>query len=202
LDIANNRTQIVYFYLPQNTIRTNAFIISEKYISKAHLLVKGNVNYSIQTYNNIVNASELRRNQSQNLNTNLELKTAFDIKVNFQNITTYNRMVSKSVGNASFINESINNSFTAVYKQSKRSYASITADYFIPNINKRSENYFFLDANYTINSKDRNYSIDFMIKNLLNTSNFEQVNTSDYSVNIFRSNLLPRYGMIRVSCNF
>ncbi|MDX1903843.1 MAG: hypothetical protein SFU27_06750, partial [Thermonemataceae bacterium] len=166
------------------------------------VLFKFEANYSLQTYVNIINNSELRQNQSQIFNSKFEIKTGFKAKVNFQNAISYNRMAASSVGSNTFINESSTNSFSLIYKNSKNAYFSFAADYFLPNIANTKENYWFFDANYSLTAPKTKYKIDLILKNIFNTANFQQVSTSDFATNVFRSNLLPRYGMLRISCNF
>lgn len=202
LSIEPTRTQITFFFLPQNTKSLTTYLNSEKFFYKALILLKFNANYGFQTFNNIINNSELRRNEMQTFSSKFEVKTAFKAKINFQNSTTFGRMVSGSVGGIFFSNENLSNSLSVIYKKSKSSYLLLTADYFVPNAKKINENYLFLDAQYNLVLKDKNLNIDFILKNILNISNFEQISTNDFSENIFRSNLLPRYGMVRVSCNF
>ena len=202
LSIESTRTQITFLFLPQNTNALNTYLNTEKFFYKALILLKLSSNYNFQTFNNIINNSELRSNEMQIFSSKFELKTAFKAKINFQNAFSFGRMVSGSVGGNSFVNENLNNSISIVYKKSKQNYILITADYFVPNTKKINENYLFLDAQYNLVLKNKNLNIDFVAKNILNVSNFEQISTTDFSENIFRSNLLPRYTMVRVSCSF
>jgi hypothetical protein len=200
LSIERNRTQMILFYSPQNTDRWSSYLSTEKFFYKALILLKFNADYGFQTYNNIVNGSELRRNQMQMLSSRFEVKTGFNTKINFQNQVEYRQTSSKSVGRGGFQNESLNNSFSTVYKMNKKDYLALSADIFIPNIQKKQEKYLFIDAHYNV--RLGKIDVDLVCKNILNKNNFEQISTSDYAVTVFRTNLLPRYGMIKVSCNF
>ncbi|GAB4491559.1 MAG: TonB-dependent receptor [Raineya sp.] len=202
LSIEPTRTQITFFFLPQHTNSLNTYLDTEKFFYKALILLKFNANYTFQTYNNIVNSSELRGNEMQVFSSKFEIKTGFKIKINFQNSVSYSRMSARNIGSNSFINENISNSFSLIYKNSKNAYFSFVADYFLPNIANTKENYWFFDANYSLTVPKTKYTIDLILKNIFNTANFQQVSTSDFATNVFRSNLLPRYGMVRVSCSF
>lgn len=201
LNIENNLTQITFFYLPQNVQHFNVYFSIEKFFYKLLILVKFYSNYGFQNYKNILNNSELRDNQMQIFTSKLELKTGFKSKLNFQNAISFVKTASLNAGNTLFPNKSITNYFKALYKHKKNGHIHIEADYFLPNIENTKENYFFVDFGYSIVSKNKNLTADFSMKNILNVSNFEQINNNDYSFNIFRTNLLGRYGMIKISLN-
>jgi hypothetical protein len=77
LNVQPFQTQIIYFFLPQNTYSTHAFLVTEKFFHKAHLLAKGSLKYTYSIYNNIVNNSDLRQNFLHLYETQIELKTSF-----------------------------------------------------------------------------------------------------------------------------
>ncbi|MBL4938891.1 MAG: TonB-dependent receptor [Lutibacter sp.] len=78
----------------------------------------------------------------------------------------------------------------------------LSSDYFLPNREKKSENYTFLDASLRYRPKNKQLEFNFTAKNLLNEANFEQIQTSDFSTNIYRTNILPRYYLLNMTYNF
>lgn len=200
LNIESNRTQLIYFYSPQNTTNINFFGNIEKFFYKALVLMKLNLNYDINTYNNILNGSELRQNRLHFFSSRLEFRTGFNTKVNFSNIVFYGSSISSNQGTTAFRNDNLNNTFTALFKKNKTSFFALTLDTFIPDVKNLRQNYTFFDVQYRF--KIANFDIDIACKNIFNKNNFEQIRTYDYGVSVFRVNLLPRYGLLKISCNF
>lgn len=200
--INENTTQINYFYLPKDNSNLSFNLVVAKYIPFLESTVKLTSNYSISQYKNIINNSELRNNIGQFLNTKLFVKTAFDGFINFENSIDLAKSISESEASNQFINESFNNTFKVILKPSKKWFVLFSSDYFLPNKKKKSENYIFLDATLRYSPKNKRLEFNFTAKNLLNEDNFEQIQTSDFSTNIYRTNILPRYYLLNVTYNF
>jgi hypothetical protein len=200
--INENTTQINYFYLPQDNNNINFNFLIVKYIPFIESTIKMSSNYSISQYKNIVNNSELRNNKSQFLSTKLFFKTAFDGFINFENNIDFSKSISKSIDSNQFINESFNNTFKIILKPAKKWFILLSSDYFLPNREKKSENYVFIDASLRYRPKSKKIEFNFTAKNLLNEANFEQIQTSDFSTNIYRTNILPRYYLLNMTYNF
>ncbi len=200
--INENTTQINYFYLPQDNTNINFNFLISKYIPFIESTIKLSSNYSISEYKNIVNNSELRSNKSQFLNTRLFIKTAFDSFINFENTINLSKSISQSENSNQFINESLNNRFAIIIKPTKKWFILLSSDYFLPNIENKIENYLFLDATIRYRPKNKKIEFNFVAKNLLNENNFEQIQTSDFSTNIYRTNILPRYYLLNMTYNF
>jgi hypothetical protein len=201
-NITENNTQIEYFFLPQinENILVN-FLIS-KYIPFLNTNIEFSSNYSFLKYKNLINDSVLRNNQTQNFKNELFLKTAFNGSINFENIINITKSISKSQNSNQFINESLNNTFKIILKPSKKWFILLSSDYFIPSKSQKLENYMFLDAIIRFKPKNKKLEFNFTLKNLLNENNFEQIQTSDFSINIHRTNILPRYYLLNMSYNF
>ncbi|GAB4132336.1 MAG: TonB-dependent receptor [Raineya sp.] len=199
MNIESNRTQITYFYSPQNITNASFQASFDGFFYQLHLLSKANLGYGISNYSNFVNSLTPRENQLKNFFMNFELKTGFNTKINFANVFNYSNSVASSAGLSSFRNSNFSNAFLALFKQNKTDFLSITFDIFVPNGQKIQENYKFLDVQYRF--RLANFDIDIICKNIFNKNNFEQITTTDFGVFLFRSNLLPRYGMLKISCN-
>ncbi|MFK5889427.1 MAG: hypothetical protein QM486_01705 [Flavobacteriaceae bacterium] len=199
--VNKNTIQINYFYLPQDNSNLSFNFKVSKYIPFLETTIRLNSNYNLSKYKNIVNNSELRNSRSQFFNASLFAKTAFDGFINLENSINYAKSFSQSQDNPQFSNESLNNSFKIILKPSKKSFVLISLDYFLPNKNKKSEKYIFLDTTLRYRPLNKNLEFNFVAKNLLNNNNFKQIETTDFSTIIYKTNILPRYFLINVSYN-
>jgi hypothetical protein len=177
------------------------FLIS-KYIPFLESTFKLSSNYSISEYKNIVNNSELRNSKTQFLSAKLFAKTAFDGVINFENTINLSKSISENENSNQFINESLNNTFKIILKPSKKWFVLLSSDYFLPNRENKSENHIFLDATIRYRPKNKKIELNFTAKNLMNEDNFEQIQTSDFSTNIYRTNILSRYYLLNMSYSF
>ncbi|MBC7890394.1 MAG: hypothetical protein H7Z13_21160 [Ferruginibacter sp.] len=200
--ILENSTQVVYFYLPKSNENINFDFLIEKYMPVLESTIRLKSNYSISIYKNIVNNSNLRNNKNQFFSSELFMKTAFDIPINFENVVQNKKVQSQSENSKSFKNETINNTFKIIVKSAKNWFILLSADYFLPNTKKTDEDYLFLDAALRFTPKRKKFEVNFIAKNILNNKNFRQIETTDFSINNFQSNLLPGYLMLNISYNF
>lgn len=200
--INENTTQINYFYLPQDNNNWNYNFLIAKYIPFLESTIKLSSNYSISEYKNIVNNSELRNNKNQFLNTKVFIKTSFDGFVNFENTLNLSKSISENENSNQFINQALNNTFKIVLKPTKKWFVLLSSAYFLPNKENKSEEYVFLDASIRYRPKNKKFEFNFMARNLLNETNFEQIQTSDFSANIYRTNILSRYYLLDMTYNF
>ncbi|CAI8404709.1 MAG: Uncharacterised protein [Flavobacterium sp. SCGC AAA160-P02] len=201
-NITENTTQIEYFFLPQDNSNWNMNMQVSKYIPFIESTLKLTSNYSTSNFRNIVNNSDLRQNKNQFLSNSIFWKTAFEIPVNFENTFAYQYSNSKNENQSAFINKSMQNTFKFIFKPSKKWFFIVSSDYYLPNTEKPDEQFFFLDAILRYRSKSKKWGASFMMKNITNEKNYEQVQTSDISTTIFRSNLLPRYFLLNLTWDF
>lgn len=199
-NISENSTMLTYFYLPQSNESMAFNFMIEKYLPIIESTIRLSSDYSISNYRNIVNNSDLRNNKFQNFTSELFFKTAFDVKINFENQFKIFQTISKSEDIEQFQNYSLQNTFKIIIKPHKKWFALMSSDYYIPNIDKK-QNYLFLDT--TIRFKpNKIYEFSFYAKNILNKKVFSQIETNDFSTTIFQSNLIQRYYIFNVSYNF
>lgn len=197
-----NNTAIEYFFLPVTASNFNVNFSAEKYIPfiESTIRVKGNA--SVSRYKNTVNNSDLRNNESRLHSADFFIKTAFDFKINFEEVMRYNKSRSQSNGSGAFSNEAISNTFKIIVKPNRKCFFLLSSEYFLPDTKNKNEDYLFLDATLRVTLKPKICDMNFMAKNILNNSNFRQVQTTDFSENIFQTNLLPAYYMLSLSYNF
>ncbi len=201
-NITENTTQIEYFFLPQDNSNWNMNIQVSKYIPFIESTLKLISNSSISNFKNIVNNSALRLNENQFLRNSFFWKTAFDIPINFENTITYQYSNSKSKNLSAFINKSWQNTFRIILKPNKKWFLIVSSDYYLPNIEQSEQQFYFLDATLRHKPKNKKWGASFTMRNITNENNFEQVQTSDISTTIFKSNLLPRYFLLNLMWNF
>ncbi len=200
--ITKTTTQINYFFLPQYTDNWNAGVEISKYIQFIESTLRIRCNYSISHFNNIVNNSQLRYNTGKMFRNTFFWKTAFDIPINFENTVLWQYSNSLSENSLSFSNNFIQNTFKIIIKPFKRWFLILSSDYFLPNIDKKDENFLFLDINLRHGFRKNKWNVSLTLKNITNEENFVEVRTSDISTSIFRSNLLPRYILFNISRSF
>lgn len=201
-NITEDSTLLEYFFLPQNNSNFNSSFKISKYLSFIKSKIQLKTNYAISNYKNIINNSDLRQNRSQFLSNTFSWKSAFDLPVNFENNFIYQYSESKSENQLAFINKYFQNTFNIVYKPFDKWLVVFSSDYYLPNVEQSTQDFLFLDVNLKYKPKSRKWNASLSMRNITNENNFEQVQTSDISTTIFRSNLLPRYYLLNLSWNF
>lgn len=200
LTISPFTTNIRYFYSPNVRSNCGADLLYDKYFSFLDSVLKFGSNVSFSNYENILNKSELRKIKSITQTYDFTWRTVFDFKLNFENKFTYNINSTQVQNNEKNILNSFNNSFRIISRPLKKLSIISNFDYFVPNINNKS-NYLFIDntIKYSIN---RSWETSFFIKNLLNRKQITEVDITDYSVNTTNILIIPRYFLLNVTYNF
>jgi hypothetical protein len=198
--ISSNTTTINYFYLPEQTENFDLNFNISKFVSFLDTTFKLNSQYSNYIYKNIVNDSGLRTNKNSSISHQFFFKTAFNIKVNFENEINYRQ--NKTSSDFTFSNKSFRNKFKIIFKPLSELYANLSVDYFVPNLKNKSENYSFIDTKIWFKPKNKNWEINLSMSNLLNKTHFEHIQNTDVSTNIYRSNLLSRFFLLNFYYNF
>ncbi len=201
-NITVNTTEIEYFFLPQDKSNWSTSLKVSKYFPIIKSRLQLTSNYSISNYRNVINNSSLRQNRSQFLSNSLFLKTAFDLPINFENTFIYQYSNSKSENQSAFINKFLQNTFNIVIKPKKKLFFILSSDFYIPNTEQSNQQFFFLDATLKHIPQSKKWGASLTMRNITNEKNFEQVQTSDISTTIFRSNLLPRYILLNITWYF
>jgi hypothetical protein len=192
-------TQVEFFYLPKDNSNISSNFNVSKFISAISSTIKLNSTFTFSQCQNTINNSELRKNQNTFLSTEFIWKTAFDIPINFENKIQLQNIQSKSFKQTSFTNNSIQYAFKVFYNISKQINFSINSDFYLPNSKSKKEYYLFLDSSLRYRPENKPWEVNLYAKNLTNTNNFEQIQTTDISTNIYRINILPRYLLISFS---
>jgi hypothetical protein len=197
LNIDQNNSQIAYFLLDEKFRNVDLSFKIEKYLPFIQSTIRFRTQYNIYDYKNLINNSELRNNISKSSRNELFLKSAFDGKLNFQNILQFNLSKNSTDANASFENQDLNNAFKLYYTPNKKWFFSLTYDFY--KINKKA-NYSFLDLIVKYVPKNKQFNYSFNAKNILNNERFIEVHTSDYYTSIYTTNIVQR--SLIITCNY
>lgn len=200
--INETETNIKNVFLFKTNNNYNLDFLLAKYLPIISSTIKLKTNYNYSNYYNFVNSTNLRDNTSNVISNELSIRTSFKSKINLDNnfiniLNTYKNSDSDKI-----INNSIINSFKIRYKANKKIFAVISTDYYIPDTSKKTNDYLFLDANIAFKPKNKYFEINLSAKNLLNKKLFSQIQTTDFSKNVFQNNLLSRYIFINFKYDF
>ena len=94
------------------------------------------------------------------------------------------------------------NTFKIIFKPSKNLFFNLSSEYLLPNTEQPNISIFLLDANLIYIPKSKKWNASFTINNLTNVNVFEQVQTSDISTTIYKSDLIPRYFLLNLTRYF
>ncbi len=200
--IMERTTQINNFFLPEHIDNLNFNFSTAKFFDGLAIDASIKANYNLSNYKNILNDSELRDNKMRSLTTSMDLGTSFLIPVNFKNSVSYQLSESSNAESGTFRNEYLSHSASIFFSPNKIWQMSLSSDYYLPNLQKISETYWFLDANLNYRPAKSQFSFSISANNLLNKTVFKQVQTSDFATTTFESNLLPRYFMAYIEYRF
>ncbi|WP_439553475.1 hypothetical protein [Flavobacterium macrobrachii] len=199
--ITENETILNNFYLKEKNDNLNLTLSTEKFVSKLSSTFKLTSTITKSNYKNIINTSDLRNNTSNSISNELDIKTAFNTKINFENQSTYLYSSNKSESIGTINNKMFTNTIKLKYKHSSSIFSVITGDYFIPNANNKNNDYLFLDFSFIYKPKGKKYEFNLIGKNLLNNIIFLQIQTSDFSKSTLQNNLISRYVFINFTYN-
>lgn len=202
ITVQPNITELIYFYLPEESTTLSVNFLAEKYIPLLQGTLRLSSDFTSVSYKNIVNNSTLRNNITNTLITSLFFKTAFDGKINFENTLKHRMMASKVEGGTDLSNQSLNNNFQIIVKPTKRSFFLISTDFYQPDLKLSNQHYFFLDASLHLSTKRNLYDWRFTAKNVTNTKTFRQIETNDFSKTSVQTDLLPGYFLLSVTRHF
>ncbi len=145
------RNKSFFLNVPTTSLNTNFKI--GKYIGLINSTLRFDTNYSRLKYSNIINSSELRNNKSENLHSQLFLKTHFNIIFNFENTIDFSQnRSSNEETDFIFINNAIKHKFKILIKPSEKWFLYFTSEYFLPNLNQLQNNYWFLSSKSSLSS--------------------------------------------------
>ena len=89
--------------------------------------------------------------------------------------------------------------FKIIVKPSRQLFFIATADYFIPTMQNKNQDYLFIDALAKYAPTDKRVTFSLIAKNLLKQNRYQETYVTDYSKSLFRSDLLQGYIMLNLS---
>lgn len=191
------------FFLNLPTTSTTINFKVGKHIDWINSTLRIDADYSRFSYNNIINSSELRSNQTNNFHSNIFLKTHFDIAINFENTFDINQNRSQNEENdIEFINTSLKHKFKILIQPTQKWFIYFMSEYFLPNLAQLENNYWFLSGNIRFRPKNKKWQYHLRVKNLFNIQNFEHIQVDDFSSSLYQSSILPRHFLIQVLYSF
>ncbi|AXO80918.1 hypothetical protein DZC78_11155 [Olleya aquimaris] len=200
--IDQNRTSINYVFLPESQDDLSGTINGTLFVPFADTFVEFDSNVSILNYKNLVNNSLLRNNESKIASFGINFRTAFLKAINFRNNFNFQYSDTASSDGSLFINRSLRNSFSTLFKPTETVFLKLTSDVFLPSLSNNNALYNFIDFSFKYTPKGKKYSFELVSNNILNEVNFEQVQVSDFGTYIQRTNLLPSYTFLAFSYTF
>lgn len=199
--IDESETILNNFYLKEKNDNLNFNISTEKFVNKLSTTFKMVSTISKSNYKNILNTNELRNNASNNISNELNIKTAFSTKVNFENQIKFMYSSNENENSITFNNKMFTNTLKLKYKHSSSIFAVISGDYFVPDTQNRDNAYLFIDFSVVYKPKNEKYEFNLVGKNLLNNIVYNQIQTSDFSRNSLQNNLISRYIFVNFTYN-
>jgi hypothetical protein len=195
--VEQNKTNLQYFFRSKQNQISTADVEISKYVSGVESNVKLIMSLLAMNYNNIVNLSDLRNNQSILYQVTLFNKSAYSGFFNCENTFQVSGSANKTSTASAITNTSINNTLKLIAKPSKDWFALWSYNYFMPDVNS-SRTYNLFDATVRYRPLGKKYELSLIFRNILNENNFLQVQTSDFATNIYYTNLIPRYILVNV----
>lgn len=195
-------TNLTYFYSEKKVDNALISLFKEKFVSIAQSTLGYRASFNVEAYHNVINNSGLRNITANTFANHFYISTAFDIPVNFRNETFINLSNSYTEVTGKIENTYFNNSLSLVAKPLKRVLCTISADYFLPNTAKRTEDFMFIDFLLNYKAMNKRFEVTLVANNLLDNKFLLSTQTNDYSINVVMSNLLRSYYLINLTCNF
>lgn len=175
----------------------------DKYINYIKSNVKLVGSFSINSYKNEVDNSQIRDNISYNGFYGINLKTGFLKKINFENNLQIRTSSFKTDNFKTFNNLSIQNTFKIYVKPTNRLRFVTSFDYYLPNNKDLKNNFIFFDNSIYFSSKNGSLNYTLTSRNFIAKQNtFSKIDFSDYSRTITSYGLLDPYIMLSVDFKF
>jgi hypothetical protein len=193
----------------ENTFVNRNTIISasiERYIPKIYVRLKIRPTLIIGNYPNTLNESDIRNTNTENRQLDISLRSAYLSWFNFHIGTTFNQSIIKTdIGNT---NNEVRNysigSFCDFYLRfNDRFNAKIENEiFYFKQQTSTIQKYYFINSSANYDVIKTKLMISLAAKNLVNTNEFINSFVTDYSTQINKIQLLPRYILLEVNFRF
>ncbi len=197
----------------ENNLNNNSLTVSsgfEHYFPKAFFRLKLRPTLSLLNYQNTLNGSDIRNTQVRAGSLEISLRTAFLkwFNVHIGSTLTASEVQTKAEILSGMMTNATNNSsigaFCDVYlKFGNRLSARLDNEVFqFKQLSSSSQRYYFLNASAYYDIKPTRCFLNLSFRNVLNTKEFINSSITDYSENINRIRLLPRYVLLEINFRF
>lgn len=174
----------------------------EQYFQSLKSVIEFTSAYYIGLSNNVVNNSEVRDVQINNLMLEMVIKPGVATKKIFlSNKITYNNSSFSVKDGASNQFSTLRNSLKLVYNITPRLNFNSNLD-FVDSDLSMGNNYWFLDSELNFKSKNNKINYTLQGKNLTGNKTFETISVSDYSRTTSFHSLIERFLLVSVNFRF
>ncbi|WP_151893487.1 hypothetical protein [Patiriisocius marinistellae] len=170
----------------------------DKYASFMKSNVRLNVSYGINFFENIVDNSDIRENESYIGRADLNIKTGFLGIINFQNNVKYSNVLFFLNNNDRFEFSSFQNKTSFFLRPYKRLFFETSVNYFKPDID-RKEDFVFIDSELRLTTKSGDVDYSLISKNITpNKSIFSRTSVTDFSTTFYSYEIQEPYILFSV----
>lgn len=186
-------------------IKDREFIVLSSSIDRYFKSISSNLKFTFggvnTVYKNVINRSELRQIRSINLNYGFELHSISRVFFNYHIGSKWNQyQIKTTITNSYTDNTSFIDLFFLVSK--KLDFQIQNEYYFFGNLEKNSNDYYFIDLEARYKIKENKLSFTLSGKNLTNTRTFKNYGISDFGISITEYRLMPRYILLKMEYSF
>ncbi len=199
----NISSKVINNFSNSNTIISSSI---ERYMPQLYMRLKVRPSVSFSNYQNTLNGSDIRETNAVNSTIDISLRSAYLKWFNFHLGTTLNQSnintgLNKTTTNIK--NQSIGSFLDFYLKFNDRLNGKIENEvFYVKQSNNIGQRYYFINASVRYEIIETRLSANLTAKNLLNTKEFINTYTTDYSTQINRVQLLPRYLLLEMNFRF
>ncbi len=190
-------------FINKNTLISGSI---EKYMPQLYMRLKMRPSLILGNYPNTLNGSAIRNTNSVNTQLDISLRSAYLKWFNYHIGSTFNQsdITTQSGDTKSEVKNQSIGSFVDFYlKFNNKINAKIENEtFYFKQQNTNAQKYYFLNANVSYDIIQTKLSANLTVKNILNTNEFINSYVSDFSTQINRIQLLPRYVLLELNYRF
>lgn len=199
----NTTNKVENTFLYKTTMLSGGF---ERYMPNLSMRLKLKPSVSVGNYPNTLNGSAIRETQVVNNALDISLRTAYLKWFNFHMGSTMTQTNVKTTIDEALNrskNETIGGYLDVYLKFGKKMSGKIENEIFnVKQYNTTKQRYYFMNASMNYSVIQAKLDINLYGRNLLNTKAFINSFITDYSSNINRIDLLPRYILLEMNYRF
>ncbi|WP_299015728.1 hypothetical protein [uncultured Polaribacter sp.] len=197
----SSRIQIRNFYLAEKSENYSSNFSIQNYIDGLNSNITLSIGGNYSQYFNIINASDLRNNEMYSFNSTLEFNTTFNFPINFGSEVSYSYNENR-FENIKNIFKTFTNSGKIIIKPKAGMVASISSDFFNPNLDNSLNTVNFLDFRFNYKPINKNFTIGFIANNILDNSVYNRIEVSDFSRSRYQNKLQDRLFLVSFEFSF